>query len=75
MMYELSANTKAILLLTAPLLAGRNSRAEVPLSIKEYNQLASRLRSIQHQPVDLLTQCLDEILGELQPFLAAMPIG
>lgn len=70
MMYELSANTKAILLLTAPLLAGRNSRGESPLSIKEYNQLASRLRSIQHQPADLLTQRLDEILGEIQPILA-----
>jgi len=69
-MYELSANTKAILLLTAPLLAGRNSRGESPLSIKEYNQLASRLRSIQHQPADLLTQRIDEILREIQPFMA-----
>lgn len=70
MMYELSANTKAILLLTAPLLAGRNSRGESPLSIKEYNQLASRLRSIQHQPADLLTQRIDEILREIQPVMA-----
>ncbi len=54
----LSKNAQAILLLTAPLLAGRaaSSRAAVdgPLSLAEYNRLAALLRDAQRQPADLL---------------------
>lgn len=60
-MSALSANTQAILLLTAPLLvdrpsdrrAGRGS-AEPPLTAHEYNRLALELRNLQRQPADLL---------------------
>lgn len=50
----ITANTQAILLLTAPLIAGRG---EVPcdlLSLGEYNRLARTLREKQKQPADLL---------------------
>lgn len=54
----LSPNTKAILLLTAPLLVGRRGpgdQAVKPLSLKrEYNELAKRLREIERAPADLL---------------------
>jgi DNA processing protein len=61
---ELSPNTQAILLLTAPLAAGHNSHTEVPLTAKEYNQLALQLRDTQHQPADLLTHSADEALKD-----------
>jgi len=59
---DLSLNTQAILLLTAPLAVGNNSHTEAPLTIKEYNRLALQLRDTQHQPADLLTQGVDEAL-------------
>ncbi len=50
-----SLNTKAILLLTAPLIIGRERRASTkPLAAGEYNRLARRLRESQRQPADLL---------------------
>ena len=68
---SLSANTKAILLLTAPLIVGRGrprSPALRPLSLKrEYSEVANRLREIKRQPADLLgpdgVSVLDECLG------------
>jgi len=51
---ELSANTKAILLLTAPLLIGQDKSAANPLAIGEYNHLARRLRNLRREPADLL---------------------
>ncbi len=60
---ELSANTQAVLLLTAPLLVGR-SGGESPLSAGDYGRLALRLRELQRQPAELLTEQRDEILGE-----------
>jgi DNA processing protein len=65
-MTTLSANTQAILLLTAPLLvdrhADRRSGAEPPLTGKEYNRLALELRNLQRQPADLLGQDAEEAL-------------
>lgn len=55
-MNDLSANTQAILLLTAPLLVERGSGSVPPLSIKEYNRLALELRNMQRQPADLLVR-------------------
>lgn len=57
-------NTKAILLLTAPLLLGKNKIDTQLLSNKEYNQLAIFLKSINKQPADLLTSNLDNILNQ-----------
>lgn len=50
----LSPNTKAILLLTAPLIVGRGRRSADLLSPGEYKKLARRLRELDSQPADLL---------------------
>ena len=52
---ELSPNAQAILLLTAPLIAGRRSRPSVrPLPLGDYNTLVRHLRDTEMQPADLL---------------------
>ncbi len=51
---ELSSNAQAILLLTAPLIVGRNRTSISPLTASEYRNLARRLRELQRQPADLL---------------------
>jgi DNA processing protein len=50
----LSPNTKAILLLTAPLIVGRGKRSADLLSPGEYKKLARHLRELDAQPADLL---------------------
>ena len=51
----LSRNAQAILLLTAPLIIGRERRSSPkPLAPGEYNRLASRLRDLRRKPADLL---------------------
>jgi predicted Rossmann fold nucleotide-binding protein DprA/Smf involved in DNA uptake len=47
-------NTQAILLLTAPLIAGRREPSSELLTPGEYNLLARTLRDKQRQPADLL---------------------
>lgn len=59
----LSANSQAILLLTAPLIAGRNDASDDLLSAGEYNRLARALRDHQRQPSDLLGAEMPGILG------------
>lgn len=50
-----SLNTRAILLLTAPLMIGRERPSSPkPLAAGEYNRLARRLRELRRQPADLL---------------------
>lgn len=65
---SLSANTKAILLLTAPLIVGRRApgdRSVKPLSLnREYNLLAKRLREIERAPADLLGADAGPVLTE-----------
>ena len=51
----LSPNTKAILLLTAPLIAGRGTASPDLLSPGEYKRLARHLRESQRQPADLVS--------------------
>ena len=51
---QLSPNAQAILLLTAPLLAGRTQRSVKPLSLGEYQGLARHLHNTGKQPADLL---------------------
>ena len=63
----LSPNTQAILLLTAPLIAGRDTTASDLLSPGEYKRLARHLREIQRQPADLLSPDAAEILRACQP--------
>ena len=50
----ISPNTQAILLLTAPLIAGRREPSSELLTPGEYNLLARTLRDKQSQPADLL---------------------
>jgi predicted Rossmann fold nucleotide-binding protein DprA/Smf involved in DNA uptake len=60
----LSPNTKAILLLMAPLIAGRDKRSTDLLTPSEYRKLARRLRELNAQPADLLTPAADQLLGD-----------
>jgi DNA processing protein len=62
----LSPNTQAILLLTAPLIAGRGTESSDLLSPGEYKRLARHLREIQRQPADLLSSDAAEILRACQ---------
>ena len=73
---ELSPNAQAILLLTAPLLAGGRRRAKrpksggervpfpspKPLSTTEYRDFARQLRAVQREPADLLGSSATETL-------------
>ena len=77
-MPDLSANTQAILLLTAPLIAGRVKPSADPLSAGEYRRFARRLRELGREPAALLssragallTECgLDLDLGRLERLL------
>ena len=54
MITPISPNTQAILLLTAPLIAGRREPSSELLSPGEYNWLARTLRYKNSQPADLL---------------------
>jgi predicted Rossmann fold nucleotide-binding protein DprA/Smf involved in DNA uptake len=69
MIEPLTPNTQAILLLTAPLIAGRGDTSHDLLSLGEYNRLALFLRQKQKQPADLIAQDAQELI-ELcsQPF-------
>lgn len=65
----LSPNTQAILLLTAPLIAGRNTTSSDLLSPGEYKRLARYLREIQRQPADLVSPNAAETLRACQPVI------
>lgn len=65
----LTPNTQAILLLTAPLIAGRGETSRELLSLGEYNKLALILRQKQKQPADLLAPDAAELIEVCaQPF-------
>ncbi len=64
---SLSPNTQAILLLTAPLLAGRSTLSPDLLSPGEYKRLARHLREMQRQPADLLSPDAASLLRACQP--------
>lgn len=61
---EISSNAQAILLLTAPLIVGRNRPSANPLSAAEYRRLARRLRELERQPTDLLESGAEELVEE-----------
>lgn len=65
----LSPNTQAILLLTAPLIAGRGTASSDLLSPGEYKRLARHLREIQRQPADFLLPDAAEILHACHPVI------
>ena len=60
-----SLNTRAILLLTAPLIIGRERHSSPkPLAPGEYNRLASRLRDLRRQPGHLLDDGAGALIEE-----------
>ena len=61
---ELSANTQAILLLTAPLIVGRGKATADPLTPGEYKSLARQLRELQREPADLLDTEAGDVLKD-----------
>lgn len=69
MSMSLSPNTQAILLLTAPLIAGRGEPSSDLLTPGEYRRLARFLREKQQQPADLLVPDTVGLLGECQPLI------
>jgi predicted Rossmann fold nucleotide-binding protein DprA/Smf involved in DNA uptake len=66
MSISLSPNTQAILLLTAPLIAGRSEPSSDLLTPGEYKRLAGFLRDKQRQPADLLALDAKDLLIESQ---------
>lgn len=69
MIAPLTPNAQAILLLTAPLIAGSGASSPDLLTLGEYNRLARILREKQKQPADLVgpdAQALIELCA--QPF-------
>ena len=64
MIPQLSTNSQAILLLTTPLIVGRNSSGGELLSPGEYNRLARILRDHKRQPSDLLGPDSNRVLDE-----------
>lgn len=69
MMPTLSPNTLAILLLTAPLLAGRGTSSSELVSPGEYKRLARHLRHMQRQPADLVSHDAADLLRACQPVI------
>ena len=63
---SLSPNTQAILLLTAPLIAGRRDSSSDLLKPGEYKSLVRFLRDKQREPADLLVPNGRELLDECQ---------
>ena len=71
----LSLNTKAILLLTAPLIVGRGKSKEPAdlLTPGEYTKLALYLQETGRQPADLLVSDIDQLLGDRHHILDQQP--
>ncbi|HWQ70586.1 MAG TPA: DNA-processing protein DprA [Patescibacteria group bacterium] len=69
MSMSLSLNAQAILLLTAPLIAGRAKPSSDLLTPSEYKRLARFLRDTQRRPADLLAPDARELLGECRHFI------
>jgi DNA processing protein len=66
-MDQLSPNTQAILLLTAPLIAGGKENGSDPLKPSEYRNLAQILRQHRREPADLLGSRADDLLAACAP--------
>ncbi len=71
MQFEVSENTKAILLLTAPLIVGRRREEADVLKPREYHALARRLHDLKREPADLLSAGGAERVGEFGDAISA----
>ena len=72
---HISDNTKAILLLTAPLIVGKGKVDVNPLTLTEYNKLARYLADTGNEPADLLTRDWEDSLAEWQSGFETNRIG
>lgn len=68
-MQDLSPNTQAILLLTAPLIVGRGTQKADLLSPGEYKRLARHLLDLQRQPSDLISPEATDVLHACDPII------
>ena len=75
MQTELSPNAQAILLLTAPLIAGRGKASANPLTVAEYRRLTRRLRELRREPAHLLEPGAESLLKECSIDLAPGRLG
>jgi DNA processing protein len=66
----LSTNTLAILLLTAPLIAGKVKSSTELLTAGEYKRLARHLREMRRQPADFLSSDAAELLRDCASVIA-----
>lgn len=66
---SLSSNAQAILLLTAPLIAGRSAPSTDLLSPRDYKRLARHLREMERQPADLLSTDAADLLRACRPVI------
>jgi predicted Rossmann fold nucleotide-binding protein DprA/Smf involved in DNA uptake len=64
MSFALSPDTQAILLLTAPMIVGRNGPSAEVLTPAEYRRLARLLREKGRQPADLVRRDAETLVGE-----------
>jgi predicted Rossmann fold nucleotide-binding protein DprA/Smf involved in DNA uptake len=64
MIAPLTPNAQAILLLTAPLITGRNDLSAELLTFGEYTKLARLLRERKKEPADLIAADAEEIISE-----------
>lgn len=69
MSFYLSPNTQAILLLTAPLLAGSNKPSSDLITHSEYKKLARLLLEMKRQPSDLLSNDAKELIHLCSPII------
>ena len=71
-MTSISENTRALLLLTAPLIVGAvDGGSAAPLSLGEFNKLARRLKEIAAEPAELLGPDRAELLQKSSAPLSA----
>jgi len=68
---SLSPNTQAILLLTAPLIAGRRDSSSDLLTASDYKRLVRFLRDKQREPADLLNPDTQGLLEECQQIVGS----
>jgi predicted Rossmann fold nucleotide-binding protein DprA/Smf involved in DNA uptake len=61
---KLSPNTKSILLLTAPLVLGRQAQSAKPLTLTEYKKMTTFLLERQLEPADLTSIDVEQILED-----------
>jgi predicted Rossmann fold nucleotide-binding protein DprA/Smf involved in DNA uptake len=66
---DVTLNTQAVLLLTAPLLAGKNIPNTETLTPGEYNRLGRHLRELKKQPSDFLGNDSEALINACDPII------